>query len=174
MNTISWHRCQKSQFCSPLVPGGLTEVRGTKKVILAWTSSPAGFTVWLHKHLCQHKAGRVSKGWNKWSGWGRMRMFLLLTSQDWIVYETVVEVPHWYPNREMGPAVPNHLSAGPDSLIPQTRCHFPVTLLLKTRIFFCHFRMFPALWLKKTVCWNRTVLVSKCNTNTGKSLNFRA
>lgn len=28
MNTISWCCCQKSQLCSPLVPGGLTEVRG--------------------------------------------------------------------------------------------------------------------------------------------------
>lgn len=34
---------------------------------------------------------------------------------------------------------PNHLSAGPDSLIPQTRCHFLVILLLKIWIFFCHF-----------------------------------
>lgn len=101
MNTITWCRCQKNQFCSPLVPGGLSEVRGTirerdkKRVILARTSSPAGFSMWLHKHLCPHKAGRARKGWNKWSGWRKMRMFHLLTPQDWIVCEPVVKVPYW-------------------------------------------------------------------------------
>lgn len=73
---------------SPLIPGELAEVRGAsrerdkKRVILAWTGAPDGFTAWLHKHLCQHKAGRAHRGWNKWSAEGKMRMLLLLTPQE--------------------------------------------------------------------------------------------
>lgn len=135
-------------------PWWADNVRGTtrewdkKRVILAMTGSPAGFSARLHKHLCQHEAGRACKGQNKWSGWGKMRMFLLLTVQDRVVYETVVKVPHCYPNIEVAPTVPDHLSAGPDSLFPQTRCHFLVTLL-KTGICFATSTCFQHCVLKK-------------------------
>ena len=67
---------------------------------------------------------------------GKARRFPLLTLLYWAVYETVVKGPRWYPDTEMAPAVPDHLAAGPDSAIPQIRHRFPLTLWLKTGIFF--------------------------------------
>lgn len=143
-----------------------------KRIILAWTSSPAGFTVWPRKHLCQHEAGGGCTGdETSGQGGGRWECFFCwhhrteLFMKPWSKYLTGIT------NRNDS-SRPNHLSAGPDSLIPQTRCHFLVILLLKIWIFFCHFHNSSIVTEKKKkaeLCWNRTVLVSKCKTNTGKS-----